>query len=218
MVIQKVFAFKSLNTDLSQTSNIDPINEKPAFFLNIANKATYLVHRALKIANINGSQFTSSTKTKSEVRGGGRKPWKQKGTGNARAGSKSSPLWRGGGVTFGPTPRIVYKKLNKKEKRLALTTLIYNKRKNFYLFDNFEFEKPKTSLFLKKFNLINNQEKILVVSSKSNENLKLSIRNCKNIKYILAYQLNITELAKANKIFLEQMSFNLIKELYSGKL
>ena len=86
----------------------------PVFSLDIANKATYVVHRALKIANLNHSQFTSSTKTKDEVRGGGRKPWKQKGTGNARAGSKRSPLWRGGGITFGPKPRIIYKKLNKK--------------------------------------------------------------------------------------------------------
>lgn len=190
----------------------------PVFSLDIANKATYVVHRALKIANLNHSQFTSSTKTKDEVRGGGRKPWKQKGTGNARAGSKRSPLWRGGGITFGPKPRIIYKKLNKKEKQLALRTLIYNKRNKFEVFTKLELTEPKTNMFLKTFNLTNKDEKILVISSKPNKNLQLSIQNCKNIEYSLASQMNITELAKANKIIVDEMSFNIIKELYCAKL
>lgn len=209
MVI-KILEYSSVNSNLPETTYI----EKPSFEIDVAHKATYVVHRALKIANLNNSQFTSSTKTKSEVKGGGRKPWKQKGTGNARAGSKRSPLWRGGGITFGPKPRVIYKKLNKKEKQLALRTLIYNKRKNFYFCENFEFKTPKTNIFLKNFNLINNTENILVIASSANPNLALSIRNCKNIEYIQANELNITKLARANKILLEPDSFTLIKELY----
>ena len=88
--------------------------EKKSFSLDVAEKAVYVVHRAVKTATKNRSQLTSSTKTRAEVSGGGRKPYKQKGTGRARAGSTRSPLWKGGGVTFGPKTRAVYKKINKK--------------------------------------------------------------------------------------------------------
>lgn len=213
MVI-KTFEYSVLNGVLPQNNP----TVLPVFSLEIANKATYVVHRALKIANLNNSQFSSSTKTKSEVRGGGRKPWKQKGTGNARSGSKRSPLWRGGGITFGPKPRVIYKKLNKKEKQLALRTLIYNKRNKFEVFEKFELTEIKTNNFLKNFNLISNTERILVISSKPNKNLQLSVQNCKNIQYMLANQMNITDLAKANKIIIDELSFNVIKELYCAKL
>ena len=151
----------SLKTDISSQSESIGLH---TFSLDIANKATYVLHRALKIININHSQFTSSTKTKSEVRGGGRKPWKQKGTGNARAGSKRSPLWSGGGVTFGPKPLNIYKKLNRKEKQLALRTLIYNKRNKFEIFHNFEIFTYKTKNILKTFKILNKNEKILFIS------------------------------------------------------
>ncbi len=84
--------------------------------------AKHIVHRSLRLQMANNRQGTASTKTRSEVRGGGRKPWRQKGTGRARAGSIRSPLWRGGGVIFGPKPRDYSHKMNRKEKRLALST------------------------------------------------------------------------------------------------
>jgi large subunit ribosomal protein L4 len=212
MVI-KTFEYNVLSTFSDQISK----SEKKTFSLDIAEKAAYVVHRALRTANRNRSQSTSSTKTKSEVQGGGRKPWKQKGTGNARAGSNRSPLWRGGGITFGPKPRNISKKINKKEKQLALRTLIFNKHKEFKVFDVLELENPKTSTFIKRFEDLKVNEKILVISSKPNENLKLSIQNCKNFQYILANQLNVTELAKANKVILDEMSFQIIKETYCAK-
>ena len=98
-------------------------------------KAIGLIHRVYLTQLKNGRKYTASTKTKSEVRGGGRKPWKQKGTGNARAGSSRSPLWVGGGVTFGPKPRIVFKKINKKERRLAILSALYLKKKEFLFVD-----------------------------------------------------------------------------------
>ena len=90
----------------------------------------YLIHRDILRHQLSQKQGTVATKTRSEVRGGGKKPWQQKGTGRARAGSSRSPLWRGGGVIFGPKPKTTKLKLNKKERRSALQTLLYNKRDN----------------------------------------------------------------------------------------
>lgn len=211
MVI-KIFEYTLLNNFSKEFETI----EKKSFLLNIAYKATYLVHRTIKIANKNKSQFTSSTKTKSEVQGGGHKPWKQKGTGNARAGSNRSPLWRGGGITFGPKPRFVSKKINKKEKQLALRTIIYNKNiyQKFNIYDKIDIENEQTKLFLKFFNRINKNKRILVILSKLDTNLRLSIQNYKNFNYIFANQLNIFELIKANLIILDKISLKIIKETY----
>ena len=176
MVI-KTFEYTVLKHSLLEIENL----EKKEFSIDVAEKALYTIYRAVTTANINHSEFISSTKTKSEVRGGGRKPWKQKGTGNARAGSKRSPLWRGGGITFGPKPRIVIKKINKKEKQLALRTILYNKHKQFTVFDKLELDKPKTVEFLSLINFKKNNEKVLIISSKPNKNLQFSLRNLKLI-------------------------------------
>merc|ERR1711920_1206310 len=97
-----------------------------------------LIHRDILRHQLSQKQGTVSTKTRSEVRGGGKKPWQQKGTGRARAGSSRSPLWKGGGVIFGPKPRTTNLKLNKKERNLALQTLFYNKRNNILVIENLE--------------------------------------------------------------------------------
>jgi 50S ribosomal protein L4 len=96
----------------------------------------YLIHKSVVIQSRNNRQGTASCKTRSDVRGGGKKPWKQKGTGQARSGSSNSPLWRGGGVTFGPKPRSYEKKLNIKEKRLALRTALYYSMNKVTVIDN----------------------------------------------------------------------------------
>ena len=101
--------------------------------LTILDKSgNYLIHKDILRHSSSQKQGTVSTKTRSDVRGGGRKPWRQKGTGRARAGSNRSPLWKGGGVIFGPKPKKVKLKLNKKERKLALQTLLYNKKKNIF--------------------------------------------------------------------------------------
>jgi large subunit ribosomal protein L4 len=118
--------------------------------LTILEKSgTYLLHKDLLRHFNSQKQGTVSTKTRSEVRGGGRKPWRQKGTGRARAGSNRSPLWKGGGVIFGPKPKTLVLKLNKKERRLALQTLLYNKKNNILIIENLEngISQPKTKLF-----------------------------------------------------------------------
>lgn len=199
-------------------SNDQIIIENKSFSLNVAEKAKYIVHRAVKTAAKNRSQFTSSTKTKSEVRGGGRKPWKQKGTGNARAGSKRSPIWRGGGVTFGPKPKSIYRKINKKEKQLALQTLIYNKQSQLLVFEKLEMELPKTKSFIKDFKISDLEKTTLLISSKPNKNIKLAIQNLKSFEYTLACHLNIQQLAKANQIILDEESFQIIKETYCERI
>jgi large subunit ribosomal protein L4 len=178
----------------------------------------YLLHRDLLRHSSSQRQGTSSTKTRSEVRGGGRKPWKQKGTGRARAGSNRSPLWKGGGVSFGPKPKKILLKLNKKERQLALRTLLYNKKSNILIIENLETEtiEPKTKTFLKICEncSVNLDQKVLVIVSKKTIPLKLATQNLKNVELILASNLNTFSLLKAKQIILTPLAINDIKEIY----
>nr|YP_010282985.1 ribosomal protein L4 [Nitzschia ovalis]ULD15749.1 ribosomal protein L4 [Nitzschia ovalis] len=187
--------------------------------LNVLEKSgNYLLHRDLLRHLKSKQQGTVSTKTRSEVRGGGRKPWQQKGTGRARAGSNRSPLWKGGGVIFGPKPKKVFLKLNKKERRLALQTLLYNKKSNIVIIDNLEndIKDFKTKSFLEICNNcnINLDQKVLVVVSEKTRALKLATQNIQNVELILASNLNTFSLLQAKQIILTTLSINDIKEIY----
>ena len=187
--------------------------------LNVLEKSgNYLIHKDILRQQIQKKQGTSSTKTRSEVRGGGAKPWKQKGTGRARAGSNCSPLWKGGGVIFGPKPRTVMLKLNKKERKLALQTLLYNKRNNILIINNLEdkITTSKTKILINSFKNwgINLENKILIVVSKKTLPLKLSVRNIKNVELISASNLNSLSLLKAKQILLTTLAINDIKETF----
>jgi large subunit ribosomal protein L4 len=178
----------------------------------------YLLHRDL-LRHLNAKrQGTVSTKTRSEVRGGGRKPWRQKGTGRARAGSNRSPLWKGGGVIFGPKPKTITLKLNKKERQLALQTLLYNKKNNILIIENLEdaIHEPKTKAFVKVCQdcSISLEEKVLVIVSKKTILLKLATQNLKNVELISASNLNTLSLLKAKQIILTPLAINDIKEIY----
>ena len=178
-----------------------------------------LIHRVYLTYLKNKRKYTASTKTKSEVRGGGRKPWRQKGTGNARAGSSRSPLWVGGGVIFGPKPRIVNKKINKKERRLAILSALYLKKQQFTLIEEKfldEFREIKTKAmidFLKKLD-IQSTAKTLIILTKPNSSIWLASRNLKNIEVTLATCLNIKQLLKANNIILSNIGLELINTTY----
>jgi len=182
-------------------------------------KAIGLIHRAYLTQLKNSRKYTASTKTRSEVRGGGRKPWKQKGTGRARAGSTRSPLFVGGGVIFGPRPRIVSKKINKKERRLAILSALYLKKKQFVFVkeENFlEFNNVKTKKvcdFISTLNL-NNEGKILFILSKPNRFFWLSTRNLKNVEVTTSSCLNIEQLLNANHIILSNIGLELINSTY----
>ena len=198
--------------------------ENNIFLENLENRidkknAIGLIHRVYLTQLKNARQHLSSTKTKSEVRGGGRKPWKQKGTGNARAGSRRSPLWVGGGVSFGPKPRLVSKKINKKERRLAILSALYLKKKNCVFvadntFENFENEKTKSIIKLLNQVGLKENEKMLLILSKPNKQLWLSARNLKNIEIITGNCLTISHLLKANHIVLSNSSLELINSTY----
>jgi len=184
------------------------------------NKGMYIVHRALIKQLCEQRQGNANTKTRSEVKGGGRKPWKQKGTGRARAGSIRSPLWKGGGVIFGPQTKEYAKKINKKEKQLALRTLLYNKFHNTTVVEDFchDFNKPNTKLALTKIQNLNIQkhEKVLIIVLNKNINLYLSLRNLPNIELIAANQLNIIALLKANKVIITSLALDKIDEVYNA--
>ena len=193
------------------------IEKSETLALDIAdNNANYIIHRALEHQQVFSHQYTSSTKTRSEVRGGGRKPWKQKGTGRARAGSNRSPLWKGGGVIFGPKPKTVKHKLNKKESQLALRTLLFNKKENLFVFNNFEIENCKTKEFLDLISKSNKdvEKKTLIVLSTTNDPIQLAVRNLPTVETVLATNLNIKAVLRAQQIFLDQKALNSIKEMY----
>ena len=213
MTIQKFIKYNPLNI------NGKVLDSTHELKLNILETSgNYLLHKDLLRHYSSKKQGTVSTKTRSEVRGGGRKPWRQKGTGRARAGSNSSPLWKGGGVVFGPKPKKTVLKLNKKERRLALQTLLYNKKNNILIIENLEsaIVEPKTKNFLKICQdcSINLDQQLLVVVSEKTLPLKLSTQNLKNVELILASNLNTLSLLKAKQILLTQSAINFIKEIY----
>lgn len=213
MTVQKFITYTPLNINGGKLDFTHKLK------LNVLEKSgNYLLHKDLLRHFSSQRQGTVSTKTRSEVRGGGRKPWRQKGTGRARAGSNRSPLWKGGGVTFGPKPKKVFLKLNKKERRLALQTLLYNKKNNILIIENLENEihEPKTKAFLKVCQncKINLEEKVLVIVSKKSIPLKLATQNLKNVELISASSLNTFSLLKAKQIILTPTAINDIKEIY----
>jgi large subunit ribosomal protein L4 len=215
MTVQKFIKYNSLDI------NGQVLNDEHKLELNVLEKSgNYLIHKDILRHQISQKQGTVSTKTRSEVRGGGRKPWQQKGTGRARAGSNRSPLWKGGGVIFGPKPKKVVLKLNKKERKLALQTLLYNKRNNISVIDNLEnvIDSPKTKTFLNIFKKcgIELEQKVLIIVSKKTTPLKLSVRNMKNVELISASNLNTLSLLKAKQILLTPLAVNDIKETYCG--
>ena len=182
-------------------------------------KAIGLIHRLYITQLKNAYKHTASTKTKSEVRGGGRKPRPQKGQGYARSGSIRSPLWVGGGVIFGPKPHLVSKKINKKEKRLAIISALYLKKKQWSIINESMFQDFKIYKTKQVVNLLSNlkfsiDEKILIILSKPNSQFWESTSNLKNISVTTANCLNIKELLHAKHIVLSQESLDMINSNY----
>mgnify|MGYP003389969930 len=193
---------------------------RPEIKLKIATiNSMYIIHSALVKQLATKRQGTAHSKTRSEVRGGGRKPWKQKGTGKARAGSIRSPLWKGGGVTFGPRTRNYISKINAKEKKLAIRTLLYNKAPHILVISNEEIflAKPSTQLLLDKIQNLNLDlnKRILIIVDNKDKTLYLSHRNLQNIDIIQANQINIIALLNAEQILITSTSLKQIEEVYN---
>ena len=181
--------------------------------------ASHIVHRAMVRQMNNSRQGTVSTKTRAEVRGGGRKPWRQKGTGRARAGSNRSPLWRGGGVIFGPKPRDYSVKMNRKERRLALRTALQGRIDDLVVVEGFEdkFSRPKTRELLDAIARwgIDPGAKVLLIIAERQELVYLSARNLEHVKLITAANLNVYDLLAADHLVITSPALEAIQEVYS---
>ncbi|MEQ8754609.1 MAG: 50S ribosomal protein L4 [Coleofasciculus sp. G1-WW12-02] len=183
------------------------------------DSASHIVHRALVRQKANARQGTASTKTRAEVRGGGRKPWRQKGTGRARAGSNRSPLWRGGGVIFGPKPRDYSLKMNRKERRLALRTALQSRSEDLIVVEDFadQLTRPKTKDLLEAIARwgIDPNQKVLLILPQPEQQVYLSARNVPSLKLIYANSLNIYDVLEADKIVTTNTALATIQEVYS---
>ncbi len=184
------------------------------------SSAADLLHRAVLRQQAHSRQGTASTLTRSEVRGGGRKPYKQKGTGRARQGSVRTPLRPGGGIIFGPKPRKYNLEMNRKERRLALRTALMSRIPDAKIIKDFglKLEVPKTSeiLSLLKRVGIDSDGKILIILNHPSEIIKRSIRNLEKIKLISADQLNVFDLLNANSLVIGEDALLTIKEVYGN--
>ena len=196
-------------------------NQTQAIKLKISdNNGMYIIHRSLVKQMTDKRQGSAHSKTRSEVRGGGRKPWKQKGTGKARAGSIRSPLWRGGGVIFGPRTRNYSQKMNIRERKIALQTLLFNKQSCTLIIPESELtlSTPQTKLITQKIsNLgLKDSKRILIVVKKKDLNLYLASRNLPNVELIQADQINIVSLLKAESIMLTTEGLLQIEDTYNA--
>ena len=179
-----------------------------------------LIHRAVLRQLANKRQGTASTLTRSEVRGGGRKPYKQKGTGRARQGSIRTPLRPGGGVIFGPKPRSYNLDMNRKERRLALRTALMSRIADIKTVEDFgsTLDQPKTSEIINGLSRlgIEKTEKVLVILDSLSVIIKKSINNIEKVKLIAADQLNVFDILNANKLVIGQSAINKIQEVYAS--
>ncbi|MBS6395905.1 MAG: 50S ribosomal protein L4 [Clostridiales bacterium] len=176
----------------------------------------HLVHMAVVAQLANKRQGTQKAKTRSEVSGGGRKPWRQKGTGHARQGSTRAPQWTGGGVVFAPTPRDYTIKLNKKEKRLALKSALTSrvKENKFIVLDELKFDEIKTKKMQAVLDALK-VSKALVVLNENDENVVKSARNIENVQTALTNTINVYDILKYNTVIVTKAAVATIEEVYA---
>ncbi len=176
----------------------------------------HLVHMAVLQQLANKRQGTQKAKTRSEVSGGGRKPWRQKGTGHARQGSTRSPQWKGGGVVFAPTPRDYSFKLNKKEKRAALKSALTSRvnESRLIVVDDLKLDEVKTKKMAGALKALN-AEKALIVLEGDNENVALSARNLPTVKVAYINTINVYDILKYNTLVLSKDAVAAIEEVYA---
>lgn len=180
------------------------------------NVNEHLVHMAVVAQLANKRQGTQKAKTRSEVSGGGRKPWKQKGTGHARQGSTRSPQWKGGGVVFAPTPRDYTINLNKKEKRIALKSALTSRvlENKFIVVDDFAMSEIKTKKMQQTLSNLN-VKKALVVCAENEKNTVLSVRNIYGVKAASPKTINVYDILKYNTVVASKDAVKTIEEVYA---
>jgi len=176
-----------------------------------------VVHEVILNYLANQRQGTQSTKTRAEVSGGGRKPWRQKGTGRARQGSIRAPQWIKGGIALGPKPRAYTYKVNKKERQLAIRSVLSSKvlEKQLTVVDKIELKEIKTAQMVKALNNLKVEGKTLVVLAENNENVQKSLRNIKGVKASIVSTINAYDLVKFDNLVLTESSVKKIEEVYA---
>lgn len=174
-----------------------------------------LVHQAVVMQLASQRLGTHATKTRGLVRGGGRKPWKQKGTGRARSGSTRSPIWVGGGTVFGPTPRSYAFRMPRKQRRLALKCALSSKVQNgeIVVLDQIDFEQPKTKQVVEMLNKFSVDKKALIITADEAENVERSSRNIPGVKAISSCGLNVYDILNHNKLFITKDAVTRIEEV-----
>lgn len=175
----------------------------------------HVMHSAVLLQQAAERQGTHKTKGRSEVRGGGRKPWKQKGTGRARQGSIRSPQWVGGGTVFGPTPRSYGFKLPKKVRRLAIKSALSSKvvAENIIVLDQLAFAAPKTKEFANILNNLKVERKALVVTANYEDNVALSARNIPGVKFVAADGINVRDVLVHDKLIITKEAVEKVQEV-----
>lgn len=196
--------------DGKQTSDLE-LNES-VFGVEV-NEA--LLHQAVVMQMAAQRLGTHATKTRGMVRGGGRKPWKQKGTGRARSGSTRSPIWVGGGTVFGPTPRSYAFRMPRKQRRLAIKCALSDKVQSgdFVVLENLDFAAPKTKDVVKLMNDFSVEKKVLFITADVAENVEKSSRNIPGVKAISSCGLNVYDILNHNKLFITKDAITRIEEV-----
>ncbi|HEX7055693.1 MAG TPA: 50S ribosomal protein L4, partial [Bacilli bacterium] len=177
----------------------------------------HVVHDAVVMQQASLRMGTHKVKGRSEVSGGGKKPWRQKGTGRARQGSIRAPQWKGGGIVFGPTPRSYSYKLPKKVRRLALKSVLSAKVKDneMIVLDQLSFAKPKTKEFVAVLKNLNVERKALVVGAEYDDNVALSIRNVPGVKFVTAEGINVLDVIGHDRLIMTKDAVAKVEEVFA---
>lgn len=200
------------NMEGSEVSKMD-LNDK-VFAVNVNE---HLIHMAVTLQLANKRQGTQKAKTRSEVRGGGKKPWKQKGTGHARQGSIRAPQWKGGGVVFAPVPRDYSFKMNKKEKANAMKSALTSRvnEEKFLVMDSLKFDEIKTKKMVSVLDALKVKKALVILDGEDNANVALSARNIEGVKAITTNKINVYDILKYETVIITKSAVSKIEEVYA---
>ena len=196
-------------------SEVDKIDLNDKVFAVEVNE--HLIHMAVTLQLANKRQGTQKAKTRSEVSGGGKKPWRQKGTGHARQGSIRAPQWKGGGIVFAPSPRSYSFKMNKKEKAGAMKSALTSRvnEDKFLVMDSLKFDEIKTKKMVNVLDALKVKKALVILDGEDNANVSLSTRNIKNVKAVTANAINVYDILKYETVIITKNAVSKIEEVYA---
>lgn len=196
-------------------SEVDKIELDDSIFAVNVNE--HLMHMAVTLQLANKRQGTQKAKTRSEVRGGGKKPWRQKGTGHARQGSIRAPQWKGGGMVFAPVPRSYSFKMNKKEKVFALKSALTSRvnEEKFLVMDALKFDEIKTKKMINVLDALKVKKALVILDNEDNANVVLSARNIQGVKTVTSNAINVYDILKYETVIITKNAVSKIEEVYA---